>query len=304
MPSPPPPESLRYSVVILTYARDVALKTTLDRLEKAVGGRRDVEVILVDNNIDGADRTGFLKPFAFGQLVTTGENKGVSARNDGMAVARGEIIALLDDDVLLETPDFLDRFGEIFDARPDVGVVNVRKLDGKTMTLLAECVPHTRKSIDTSRPFLTFRFIGGLVGLRRTVYQQLGGFSPDFFYGAEEREYSYRIIKAGWKIYFCPNIVAIETNDMGGRKPRAHLSTEVLLNTYVIAYLHKPWPAAVIDVTLFTTLLFFKERGQIDVPYAIRRFFAWLKLPGRARRDPMDKRALGYIRECGGATWR
>jgi len=304
IPDLSPPESVRFSVVILTYARDVALKTTLDRLEAAVEGRRDVEVILVDNNVDGVDRTHFLKPFAISRLVATGENKGVSARNDGMAVARGEIIALLDDDVLLETPDFLDRFGESFDSRPDVGVVNVRKLDGKTMTLLAECVPHTRKSIDTSKPFLTFRFIGGLVGLRRSVYQQLGGFSPDFFYGAEEREYSYRIIKAGWKIYFCPKIVAIETNDMGGRKPRAQQSTEVLLNTYVIAYLHKAWLTALIDVTLFTTLLVFKERGQIDVPGAIRRFFVWLRRPGHAKREPMDQRALGYIRECGGATWR
>jgi GT2 family glycosyltransferase len=181
-------EPVRFSVVILTYARDDALRTTLGLLHQAIEGRRDVEVILVDNNVDGVDRSSLLAAFPISRVVATGENKGVSARNDGMAVARGEFIALLDDDVLLQTPDFLDRFAAIFEERPDVGVVNVRKLEARTMTLLAECVPHTRKSIDTTKPFLTFRFIGGLVGLRREVFQALGGFNPDFFYGQEDRK--------------------------------------------------------------------------------------------------------------------
>jgi GT2 family glycosyltransferase len=299
-----PVDDIRFSVVILTYARDDALGLTLDRLRWALGPRHDVEVILVDNNVDDLDRSAMVADFPFHQLVRTGVNKGVSARNDGMDVARGEIIALLDDDVLVETADFLDRFAAVFDAKPDVGVVNVRKLDGATMTLLPECVPHTRKSVDTSRPFETFRFVGGLVAMRRAVHATLGGFSPDFFYGAEEREYSYRIIKAGWKIYYSPDVVAIETNHEGGRKPRAQLRTETLLNTYIIAFLHKSWPVFFVDVVLFTVFLWIKERGRIDVWSAIRRFAAWLRRPDRARRHPMDRKALNYIRACGGATWR
>lgn len=299
-----PVDGVRFSVVILTYARDDALKLTLDRLRWALGSRRDVEVILVDNNVDDQDRSAAIADFPFHRLVRTGVNKGVSARNDGMDVARGEIIVLLDDDVLIETQDALDRFAAVFDARPDIGVVNVRKLDSATMTLLPECVPHTRKSVDTDLPFETFRFIGGLVAIRRVVHQALGGFSPDFFYGAEEREYSYRIIKAGWKIHYSPDIVAIETNHAGGRKPRAQLRTETLLNTYIIAFLHKPWPVLVADVVLFTIFLWIKERGQLYVWQALKRFHAWLKRPDRARRQPMGRAAQDYIRACGGATWR
>ena len=295
---------IRFSIVILTYARDDALALTLDRLRWALGARRDVEVILVDNNVDDRDRSAMIADFPAYRLVRTGENKGVSARNDGMDVAVGEIIALLDDDVLVVTQDFLDAFAAIFDARPQVGVVNVRKLDSKTMTLLPECVPHTSKSVDTSVPFETFRFIGGLVAMRRAAHAALGGFSPDFFYGAEEREYSYRIIKAGWKIYYSPAVVAIETNHEGGRKPRAQQLTEILLNTYIIAYLHKPWLVMVVDVVLFTSFLWVKERGGVDVGSAVRRFSAWLKRPDRARRQPMNKATLDYIRACGGATWR
>ncbi len=299
-----PAAAVRFSIVILTYARDDALALTLDRLRWALAGRGDVEVILVDNNVDDRDRTSMIADFTHHRLVRTGSNKGVSARNDGMDVAVGEWLVLLDDDVLIETQGFLDIFASVFDTQPKVGVVNVQKLDSKTMTLLPECVPHTRKSIDTSAPFETFRFIGGLVAMRRVVHGALGGFSPDFFYGAEEREYSYRIIKAGWKIYYSPDVVAIETNHEGGRKPRAQLRTETLLNTYIIAFLHKSWPVLVADVTLFTVFLWIKERGQIDVGSALRRFHAWLKRPDRARRQPMTQAAVDYIRACGGATWR
>ncbi len=298
------PDLISFSIVVLTYARDDVLESTLQRLSGAIGARRDAEVILVDNNTDGVDRTRFLQRFEAWQLVRTGRNKGVCARNDGMDVARGAIIVLLDDDVLIETPDFLERFDAAFAANPAVGVVNIRKLDGASMSVLAECIPHSRKDMDIDQPFLTFRFIGGLVGFRRAVHRQLGGFNPDLFYGAEEREYSYRIIKAGWKIYYTPDIRAIETNAAGGRLDRAERMTQILTNTYVIAYLHKPMAMLLADVALFTTFLWLKERGQVDLGRAIGDFFQWRRKPGRAARRPLDRRTLAYIRACGGATWR
>lgn len=294
----------RFSVVILTYARDPALARTLARLADFTRDRDDLEVILVDNNLDAVDRLRMLSAFPRHRVVKTGTNAGVSARNDGMAVARGDYLVLLDDDVLVDTPDFLTRLAATFEARPDVGVVNIRKLDAATMTQLPEALPHTDKTVDPDTAFDTFRFIGGLVALRRSVFAQVGGFRPDFFYGSEERELSYRILKAGWRIRYDPEVVALETNDAGGRRSRRDLRTETLINTYIIAYLHKPLLPMLADIVLFTAFLWIRERGQVRVLHAWRRFAGWLGSSGRDRRAPISPAVQAYIRDCGGATWR
>jgi GT2 family glycosyltransferase len=296
--------SLTFSVVILTYSRDLVLKETLNSLRDCIGGRSDLEVILVDNNADDVDRTAYLTGFPHSQWVRNERNTGVSARNDGMDVARGEIIVLLDDDVLVRTAGFLDIFEADFAAHADVAVINVRKLDGETLSVLPECIPHTRKDLDIDRPFYTFRFVGGLVGLRRSLHLALGGFSRELFYGEEEREYSYRIIKAGWKIYYEPRITAIETNNQGGRRSRSALRTEILANRYVISFLHRPAAVMVYDILVFTIYLFVLEKGRIDIGHAMGRFLAWLRTPGRPRRQPIGARERAYIRACGGTIWR
>jgi GT2 family glycosyltransferase len=292
------------SVVVLTFGRDSILPNTLAALTQAMGGRKDVELVLVDNNADGIDRTAFLAGFPHGKLVRTGVNKGVSARNDGMDVARGEVLVLLDDDVLVRTEGFLDLFEAAFRDHPEVGAVNVRKLDSLTNTVLPETIPHTRKDMDIERPFFTFRFVGGLVALRRQVHLELGGFDRSLFYGEEEREYSYRMLKAGWRMYYEPAITAVETNHAGGRRSRVSLRTEILSNRYIISYLHRPTLVMLFDFVVFTSFLFVLERGRLGVPQAVARFLRWLVTPGRPPRRPIGPKERAYIRACGGTIWR
>jgi GT2 family glycosyltransferase len=303
-PSTAEADNVKLSIVILTFARDETLKATLAHLRGKLGRREDIEIVLVDNNTDSLDRTELLSAFPVVQVVKTMINKGVSARNDGMAAARGAYIALLDDDVLVERGDFLDRFAAVFDAEPEVGVIMAKKLDSKTMTQLPECIPHTRKDVDVDKPFLTFRFLGGLVGVRRAMFEQVGGFSPEFFFGLEEHEYSFRIVQGGWKVMYIPDVVSVETNASGGRTSRYDAQTDLLCNRYMIAYLHMPFFSMIVNQVLFTGYLYMKERGQISVPRAVGNYVKWLGKPGRARRRPIDQRARAYIRACGGVTWR
>ncbi len=296
--------AIRISVVILTYRRDTVLAKTLATLKATMGARDDVEVILVDNNADAIDRLPLLADFAHVQWVRTGFNKGVTARNDGMDVGRGDIFILLDDDVEVATAGFIERFETVFSSLPEVGVVTVRKLDGETLTVLPQAIPHTRKSMDMDRAFFTFRFVGGLVALRGAVHAQLGGFYRELFYGEEEREYSYRILKAGWKIYYEPGIAAIETNDAGGRRGRASRRTDTLLNRYILSYLHRPALVMLVDFLAFTAYLWVIERGRVNVFAALGRFLDWLARSDRPRRQPIGPREVAYIRACGGTIWR
>jgi GT2 family glycosyltransferase len=298
------PADIRFSIVILTYARDAILAQTLERLYSLTNTRGDFEVILVDNNIERANREIMLQQFAHTNYLWNGRNDGVHARNDGMAAARGEYIILLDDDVLIETAEFLDIFADRFDTQSDLGAVTIAKYVRGETRARPDLIPHTRKDIDLTKAFQTFRFVGGCVGMRRQSIEQVGGFLPDFFYGLEEIELSYRIIDRGWRILYDPAIVAEELEHDSGRKPKREVQTRRLANKYIIDYLRMPMPEAIINVLLFTPYLLFRAGGEASVPGAIQQFFRWRRKAGRPKRKPISHTTAQYIRDCGGAVWR
>ena len=294
----------RFSVVVLTYALDVILAEVLERLWQYIGTRADAEVIVVDNNPLSADRAALLARFPDASIIGEGTNKGVVARNDGFAAARGEIVVLLDDDVLVETPEFLDRFAARFDADPRLGAVTIAKHVRGDNRRRVDLIPHTDKSVDLTRPFETFRFVGGCVGFRAAALAEVGGFLPDFFYGLEEIELSYRIIDAGWTILYSPDIAAEELEHPAGRRPKREVQTDRLANKYIISYLRMPFPWIVINYMLFTPYLMFFARGEVSVTGALRQFAHWLGRSDRPRRKPISAATTQYIRQCGGAVWR
>lgn len=294
----------RYTIVILTYARDAILAQTLERLTVHLRDRRDYELILVDNNPDPGDRAAMLAPFADARLLHDGVNKGVHARNLGFDAARGEIVVLLDDDVFVDSPDMLDRFGARFAASPRLGAVTIRKYVRGDTRKRVDLIPHTDKAIDLTRPFATFRFVGGCVGFRTATLRETGGFLPDFFYGLEEIELSYRIIDAGWTILYDPDIVCEELEHPAGRRPRRAVQTDRLANKFIISFLHMPSPHVWFNLVAFIPYAWIYAQGEIDVVGAIRQFARWLRLPDRPRRRPIGAAAIRYIRACGGAVWR
>jgi GT2 family glycosyltransferase len=294
----------RFSVVILTYARDAILADTLARLAERLGPRDDYEVILVDNNADRAGREALLAPFAHHQYLFSGRNKGVHARNDGFDAARGAYIVLLDDDVLVETADMLDRFARRFEEDERLGAITIRKhVRGETRRRV-DLIPHTRKDVDLTQSFLTFRFVGGCVAFRAATLRETGGFLEDFFYGLEEIELSYRIIDAGWRIRYDPDVACEELEHPAGRDTKRRVQTARLANKYIISYLRMPFPEVLVNAALFTPYLMFRAGGEASVPGAIRQFLQWRRAPGRPPRKAISRATADYIRACGGSVWR
>jgi len=294
----------RFSIVILTYARDEVVSRLLTDLEGHLGARRDYEVILVDNNADTVDRSVWLSNFARAAWLKIGFNKGTIARNDGMAAARAPYIILIDDDCFVQTSDFLDQFAIAFEQDEFIGAVTTRKVLAETMAVRRDMIPHTRKDLDLFKPFLTFRIVGGVMAFRKSMFEEVGGFSAEFFYGLEEIEYAYRIVDAGWKVLYTPAIQSVELEHLGGRRPMSEVSTIRLTNKYIISYLHMPFPQILFNYLLFTPYTFFFYHGQTNVPKAIAAFVQWLRRRERPQRRPIGPAACAYIRACGGVIWR
>ncbi|MDR6788488.1 GT2 family glycosyltransferase [Sphingomonas sp. BE138] len=296
--------TIRFSVVVLTYARDQILSDTLQRLAMCLGVRDDYEVILVDNNPEPANREALLERFAHRRYLHSGENKGVRARNDGFDAATGAYIVLLDDDVLVETPAMLDLFAARFDEDERLGAITVRKhVRGETRRRV-DLIPHTAKDVDLTQTFLTFRFVGGCVAFRAACLREVGGFLPDFFYGLEEIELSYRIIDAGWRIRYDPAVACEELEHPAGRDAKKRVQTQRLANKYIISYLRMPFPEVLVNAALFTPYLLMRQRGQASVVGAVKQFLAWRARSDRPPRKAISRATADYIRQCGGSVWR
>src|SRR5262245_9219454 len=116
--SAPRVESL--SVLICTYNRSQLLKQTLDTLQRATPPPNcAVEIIVVDNNSsddthDVVGRNATTGQFPVRYLFERQQGKGF-ALNSGLAIARGDVIALTDDDVL-PTRDWLVRLCANFES--------------------------------------------------------------------------------------------------------------------------------------------------------------------------------------------
>lgn len=108
----------RVSIVIPTYNRAALLEQTLDAV--AAQSLRDYEVIVVDDG--STDRTREMVARRDVTLIALAHGgRPERCRNAAFAVARGELIALLDDDDLW-APDYLERQLERFDREPSIGL--------------------------------------------------------------------------------------------------------------------------------------------------------------------------------------
>jgi GT2 family glycosyltransferase len=291
------------SIVTVTYKRDGILQQSIDQITAVIGDRRDVEYILVDNNPDDVDRSSMTASLAQRQYIKLGFNKGVAARNDGAAAAKGGLIVFVDDDALLNPSSALAVYERTFNEYPRAAIVTARHIDVKTGSTPREAFPHTDKTLPQDISFKTFRFQGNGFAMRRDAFQSIGRMSDDYFYGLEEIDYAYRVIEAGFEIIYQPEIWIVEHNDPGGRLPARAVQEMRLTNKMIISWKYMPGLYLPINLIAFSLYVFALNRGRINIGRSVWNFLKWVKDNPR-RRSPIGVSSVGYIRACGGQVWK
>lgn len=294
----------KLSIVLLTYARDEAIQDLLDHIRPMIADRDDVEIVLVDNNEDGRDRSGMLTGFPVAQLRQTGKNLGAAlGRNRGIEIATGKYLLFIDDDALLYPADFVDKILRLFDRYPKAGILAFKSLSFHTKRLITEEFPHTNKRLCPDRPFKTFRFIGVANAVRREVFEKAGHYRPEFFYGGEEFDLAYRAIKAGFEIWYSPEIWVLHKHDPRGRLPTLGAIERNFGNKLKVGFLHLPEHIRLVNMAAWTGFSIWRSRGKVSLPRVLGEFRNWASQNKHAR-APLGREARGYIRDCGGAIWR
>jgi len=206
---------LKLSVVILNYNVRYFLELCLKSVEAAITGI-NAEIIVVDNASpdDSCEMVKTLFPNA--KLIENKLNSGFSKGNNiGVAQARGEYLCILNPDTVVAEDTFTTLL-EFADETKDIGIIGCRLIDGNGLYL-----PESKRNVPT--PLVSFKKIFGssgsyyanhlkqheignvdiLVGafmiIKKSIYDEIGGFDEDYFMYGEDIDLSYKILKAGFQ---------------------------------------------------------------------------------------------------------
>jgi O-antigen biosynthesis protein len=210
------------SVVIPNYNGEAILKKNLPKIIEAVG---DAEVVVVDD----ASHDNSLNVLANFKnrikIINNEKNLGFSSTiNRGVKAASGEIIVLLNTDVVPEKGFLLPLLSHFKNSNVfAVGCMD-KSIEGEKIVLrgrgLGEWkrgfLVHSRGEIDKTD---TLWVSGGSGAFRKSIWDKLGGFNPLYgpFYW-EDIDLSYRALKSGYKIIFEPKSIVIHEHEKGAIK--------------------------------------------------------------------------------------
>ncbi|MFC1481295.1 glycosyltransferase family 2 protein [Candidatus Neomarinimicrobiota bacterium] len=203
------------TVIIPTLNRSDVVLATLGSLE-----RQSVEgfnVLVVDQSDQLPELLKQLTSTKYNYRYHHLERKNLpNARNAGAKIATTELLVFIDDDVVLDEQfieSYINEFnrvgtdywmigGRIWEADSNI-FRQTDRIVGGTVT----CYGKTLKNFDTDKFGECDFAAGGNFGIYRERYQQLGGFDSSLLHSSllEDADFSYRLRKAGGKIFFSPH---------------------------------------------------------------------------------------------------
>jgi GT2 family glycosyltransferase len=205
------------SVIIITRNRPKMVRECLERL--GIQTLPPDEIIVVDSST-GEDTQAVLDsyPEVVRLRIPDGRHNMPQARNLGIAHARGEILAFLDDDSMAQ-PEWLERLVEPYDD-PSVGGVGGRLIDAmeearatpedpRIGVLRPDGLQRANFVRDPGRPVEVDFVRGCNMSFRRAALIHIGGFDRRYIGSnvGEETDVCLRVKKAGWKMVFQPTAV-------------------------------------------------------------------------------------------------
>ncbi|MGD0870748.1 MAG: glycosyltransferase family 2 protein [Bryobacteraceae bacterium] len=206
------------SVVIVNWNRKELLRACLQSVGRQAGV--EFETIVVDNG--SCDGSAEMAEKEFGaRVIRNAENRGFcAANNQGIAAARGEFVALLNNDAEAE-PGWLAGLDRAATRAADVGMAASKVLVWEEPQRIDK-VGHliypdgqnrgrgsgAKDSGQFDREEEVLWPDGCAAMYRKKMLDEIGGFDEDFFAYGDDAELGLRGRIAGWKCIYTPEAVA------------------------------------------------------------------------------------------------
>ncbi len=237
---------MKLSVIILNYNVRYFLEQCIQSVLQATKDL-NAEVIVVDNASADDSCAMVREKFPQVTLIANTDNKGFpKGNNQGVAVASGEYVCILNPDTVVAEDTFVKAL-DFAEKKEHCGIVGVKLIDGT-----GNFLPESKRGIPT--PWVAFTKFSGLhklssklfgkyyashlsqnengkvdilVGafmlMKKEVYEQVGGFDETYFMFGEDVDLSYTVQKAGYENYFFSETTVIHYKGESTRKDSTFL---------------------------------------------------------------------------------
>jgi GT2 family glycosyltransferase len=317
------------SVVIVNWNRKELLRACLDSAARQAGV--EFETIVVDNG--STDGSAEMAEKEFGaRVIRNAENRGFcAANNQGIAAARGDFVALLNNDAEAE-PGWLAALHRAANRAQDVGMAaskvlvweEPRRIDKVGHLIYPDGQNRGRGSgaMDTGQFDREEDVLwpdGCAAMYRKRMLDEIGGFDEDFFAYGDDAELGLRARIAGWKCIYTPEAVVRHHRGSTLGKDSARRLELIERNRILLALKLFPWSLLWLNPCYFAMRVLAgfgaAQRGEGDTAYfpgvrgklrmaaaMLRGELAALALAPRMLRKRRD---IGHIRKmCPGDVRR
>lgn len=223
--------NFQVSAVIVNYNSGTYAQQCIESLLRQTSV--DMEIIVVDNH--SPDSSAKLLHTAFGSqiiLIENEENLGFGrANNLGASKASGEFLLLINPDTEVSSPDCVCKLVECV-QQPTIGIAGPEIHEPlKNKYVLPRKTYPSQNKLKFGEKFENLPgniawLLGACMMLRKSVYERLGGFDPDYFLYGEDVDICLRARLAGYGIVYCPSA---KITHIGGASERESPTLEKFL---------------------------------------------------------------------------
>lgn len=284
---------MKISVIIATLNRKEDLCNTIEGYKKQT--YRDVEIIILDNGSTDGTREEIPKRFPDVRYYWFPQNIETVAINYGMSIANGDIFWLSNNDSYPESEYAFEEVVRIFTTYPEIHILATEDFEVRENAVYNWYRKPVSREKMPETGYEASLFHGTGVGIRRQVYERIGGFWELFVY--EELDYCIRAKKAGFTIRYFPTIRTLHFASRKSRN-REFRWQRAYLHTLRILWKYFPYPIAFLRsgvASLFYLLA--GIRNRIPVAGFFETYLEALPLIIRTVRKERDPIAVRHIRE-------
>lgn len=209
---------MQLSIIIVNFNVAHYLELCLDSVQAALQAI-DAEIIVVDNASGDRSVAMLAKRFPEIQCIQNSDNIGFSkANNQGVEKASGEYICILNPDTVV-AEDTFEKVYAFAKAQQNPGAIGVRLIDGS-----GHFLPESKRNLPTPKVSLNKMMgdgsayyvnnlnstengkvpvlVGAFMFMKKSIYQEVGGFDERYFMYGEDIDLSYTIKQAGYDNYY------------------------------------------------------------------------------------------------------